>query len=138
MTGFYKGLMANLAKGVPQRGIYFYCYEAFKKFLCSSSPPAKQWVNYSIIDGRQLKDFVIFIVYDLYFICFHIVISAWLKMLGKNKLKLIKLLNLLNHQEGEILHLGWKTKYNKTSQHNKRLILHKLLRLSQPHHWLSQ
>ena len=25
-TGFYKGLLPNLMKGIPQRGIYFYFY----------------------------------------------------------------------------------------------------------------
>lgn len=29
-TGFYKGLTANLMKGIPQKGIYFYFYELFK------------------------------------------------------------------------------------------------------------
>jgi hypothetical protein len=24
--GFYKGMWANLLKGIPQRGLYFYCY----------------------------------------------------------------------------------------------------------------
>ena len=28
--GFYKGLMANMMKGIPQRGIYFYFYEWLK------------------------------------------------------------------------------------------------------------
>ena len=26
VRGFYKGVMINLAKGVPQKGIYFYFY----------------------------------------------------------------------------------------------------------------
>ena len=33
VTGFYKGMTANLMKGVTQRGIYFYFYEIFKKSL---------------------------------------------------------------------------------------------------------
>lgn len=32
--GFYKGLVANMMKGIPQRGIYFYCYEAIKGLIC--------------------------------------------------------------------------------------------------------
>ena len=33
--GFYKGLVPNMMKGIFQRGIYFYCYESFKKiFTC--------------------------------------------------------------------------------------------------------
>lgn len=28
---FYKGLFANLLKGIPQRGIYFYFYELLKQ-----------------------------------------------------------------------------------------------------------
>lgn len=41
IRGFYKGIVANMAKGIPQRGIYFYCYESLKKVLigdrCASS-----------------------------------------------------------------------------------------------------
>ena len=33
MRGFYKGLVANLIRGVPQKGIYFYFYEIFKKLM---------------------------------------------------------------------------------------------------------
>lgn len=28
--GFYKGLSANILKGIPQRGLYFYFYELIK------------------------------------------------------------------------------------------------------------
>jgi len=31
--GFYKGITANMMRGVTQKGIYFYCYEIFKKTL---------------------------------------------------------------------------------------------------------
>jgi hypothetical protein len=31
--GFYKGMMANLTKGVLQRGVYFYCYELLKLYI---------------------------------------------------------------------------------------------------------
>jgi hypothetical protein len=30
IKGFYKGLAPNILKGIPQRGIYFYCYELIK------------------------------------------------------------------------------------------------------------
>ncbi len=30
ITGFYKGISANLMRGVSQKGIYFYFYEIFK------------------------------------------------------------------------------------------------------------
>jgi hypothetical protein len=33
IRGFYKGLSANLVRGVPQKGIYFYSYEIFKSIL---------------------------------------------------------------------------------------------------------
>ena len=33
ITGFYKGVGINLARGIPQRGIYFYFYEIFKDLL---------------------------------------------------------------------------------------------------------
>jgi len=33
MKGFYKGMWANLIKGVPQRALYFYFYELFKRAL---------------------------------------------------------------------------------------------------------
>ncbi len=33
ISGFYKGMTANLVKGVTQKGIYFYCYEIFKNML---------------------------------------------------------------------------------------------------------
>lgn len=33
VKGFYKGMVANLMKGIPQRGIYFYFYELFKTFF---------------------------------------------------------------------------------------------------------
>jgi solute carrier family 25 folate transporter 32 len=29
--GFYKGILPNMMKGIPQRGIYFYFYELFKR-----------------------------------------------------------------------------------------------------------
>jgi len=29
--GFYKGLGANILKGIPQKGIYFYFYELIKE-----------------------------------------------------------------------------------------------------------
>jgi hypothetical protein len=31
MKGFYKGLWANIIKGIPQKGIYFYFYELIKE-----------------------------------------------------------------------------------------------------------
>ena len=31
IRGFYKGLAPNILKGIPQRGIYFYCYELIKQ-----------------------------------------------------------------------------------------------------------
>lgn len=31
--GFYKGMSANLIRGIPQKGIYFYVYEMFKKIV---------------------------------------------------------------------------------------------------------
>ena len=40
VRGFYKGLVANLAKGIPQRGIYFYCYEGLKKLFIRSPCPS--------------------------------------------------------------------------------------------------
>lgn len=30
ICGFYKGITANMMKGVSQKGIYFYFYEIFK------------------------------------------------------------------------------------------------------------
>jgi len=30
IRGFYKGMVSNLMKGIPQRGIYFYFYEMLK------------------------------------------------------------------------------------------------------------
>lgn len=30
LRGFYKGLWANILKGIPQKGIYFYFYEIIK------------------------------------------------------------------------------------------------------------
>jgi nitrous oxidase accessory protein NosD len=38
VRGFYKGIVSNLARGIPQRGIYFYFYELFKKNFISSFP----------------------------------------------------------------------------------------------------
>jgi len=35
IRGFYKGCGTNIAKGLPQKGIYFYFYELFKKLLIS-------------------------------------------------------------------------------------------------------
>ena len=29
--GFYKGLLVNMVKGIPQKGIYFYFYELIKQ-----------------------------------------------------------------------------------------------------------
>ncbi len=34
VKGFYKGIVPNLLKGIPQRGIYFYCYELLKNLIC--------------------------------------------------------------------------------------------------------
>lgn len=31
--GFYKGITANLMRGISQKGIYFYFYEMFKEVL---------------------------------------------------------------------------------------------------------
>lgn len=36
ITGFYKGITANLMRGVCQKGIYFYLYEIFKDGLFTS------------------------------------------------------------------------------------------------------
>lgn len=33
IKGFYKGLWANLIRGIPQKGIYFYTYEILKKLI---------------------------------------------------------------------------------------------------------
>lgn len=33
ITGFYKGLVPNMIKGIPQRGIYFYFYELLKNIF---------------------------------------------------------------------------------------------------------
>ena len=33
VKGFYKGIVPNLLKGIPQRGIYFYCYELLKNLI---------------------------------------------------------------------------------------------------------
>ena len=33
LGGFYKGLMANILRGIPQRGLYFYLYELFKSWM---------------------------------------------------------------------------------------------------------
>lgn len=33
VRGFYKGLTANLIRGIPQKGIYFYAYEILKKMI---------------------------------------------------------------------------------------------------------
>lgn len=40
VTGFYKGLLPNLIKGIPQRGIYFYFYELLKSIFIESSRPS--------------------------------------------------------------------------------------------------
>jgi hypothetical protein len=38
IRGFYKGIVPILVRGLPQRGIYFYFYELFKRnFIGSSS-----------------------------------------------------------------------------------------------------
>jgi hypothetical protein len=33
VRGFYKGIVPNILIGIPERGIYFYSYELFKKIL---------------------------------------------------------------------------------------------------------
>jgi hypothetical protein len=33
IKGYYKGIWANMMKGLPQRGLYFYFYELFKKLI---------------------------------------------------------------------------------------------------------
>jgi hypothetical protein len=33
VRGLYKGMNANLLKGMSQKGIYFYFYEIFKDYL---------------------------------------------------------------------------------------------------------
>ena len=33
IRGFYKGISANLMRGISQKGIYFYFYEMFKEVL---------------------------------------------------------------------------------------------------------
>ena len=38
VRGFYKGITANLMRGVGQKGIYFYCYEIAKKVLFPLEP----------------------------------------------------------------------------------------------------
>jgi hypothetical protein len=38
LRGFYKGMTANLMKGVSQKGIYFAIYELFKDRLTSATP----------------------------------------------------------------------------------------------------
>lgn len=38
LFGFYKGIVANILKGVLQRGVYFYCYELFKMWLHINKP----------------------------------------------------------------------------------------------------
>lgn len=35
--GFYKGITANMMKGIPQRGIYFYFYEKMKAIFTNES-----------------------------------------------------------------------------------------------------
>ena len=47
--GFYKGILPNMMKGIPQRGIYFYFYELFKsKFIDNSSNSCYcQWFKYN-------------------------------------------------------------------------------------------
>ena len=32
-SGFYKGVTANILRGIPQRGLYFYLYELFKSWM---------------------------------------------------------------------------------------------------------
>lgn len=39
--GFYKGLIPNLMKGIPQRGIYFYFYELFKNLFIGNVKDAE-------------------------------------------------------------------------------------------------
>lgn len=36
IRGLYKGVGANLMRGVGQKGIYFYCYERMKKLMLTS------------------------------------------------------------------------------------------------------
>ena len=43
VSGFYKGLIPNLMKGIPQRGIYFYFYELFKNIMVGP-PKETSWL----------------------------------------------------------------------------------------------
>lgn len=38
MAGFFKGLSPNLIRGIPHRGVYFYFYEVFKKWMIVTEP----------------------------------------------------------------------------------------------------
>ena len=42
---FYKGLFANLLKGIPQRGIYFYFYELLKQLWVDPHSQHQQWTH---------------------------------------------------------------------------------------------
>ena len=47
VQGFYKGISANLMRGLSQKGIYFYLYEMFKDFLFPRKSGASEllWLN---------------------------------------------------------------------------------------------
>jgi threonine synthase len=36
IRGLYKGISANMMRGVGQKGIYFYCYEQLKELMSKS------------------------------------------------------------------------------------------------------
>ena len=36
--GFYKGVVPNILRGIPQRGLYFYFYELFKSWMNVGDP----------------------------------------------------------------------------------------------------
>ncbi len=42
--GFYKGIVPNLLRGIPQRGLYFYSYEILKSFICIDLKE-KKWLS---------------------------------------------------------------------------------------------
>lgn len=43
VKGFYKGLCANLIRGIPQKGIYFYVYEILKKVIIKEPKCCEVW-----------------------------------------------------------------------------------------------
>ncbi len=43
VRGFYKGLTANLIRGIPQKGIYFYAYEILKKMIIKENKFCDAW-----------------------------------------------------------------------------------------------